>query len=80
MEALPLWVRKFALDAITDTVAWLFVWQFAMPATLDEAVVLGYALASGIVSAAISAFRRNWPRIRAWVAGKLVVTPEDEED
>ena len=80
METLPLWVRKLALDFITDTVAFLFAFAFVMPKSVDEAVVIGAAALSGIVSAAISATRRNWPRIRAWIADKLLVRPEDEQD
>lgn len=71
---MPLFARKFAVDAIETALAALFALTFVIPASLDQgkevAILVGAALAGALVSAA----RRAAPEFIAWLKARLGTT------
>ena len=71
MQSLPLWVRKFFVDAIETGIAAIFAVQFVLPQDEDEAVRVLAILAAAIGSALVSAARRAIPGFLEWLNAKL---------
>ena len=71
---LPLWIRKFVVDAIESMIEAVFLLNLVIPGDLTEAkaqmLIAGAALAGAIVPA----LRRAAPEFIAWLKAKLGTT------
>lgn len=65
---LPLWLRKFIVDAVEGSVATALALDVAIPSNAGDLRALGLAVGIGVVHALVSAARRNAPAFFAWVA------------
>lgn len=76
MTRIPLFARKFLLDAAESMLAVLFTLNLVIPGDLDgakaQALIIGTALAGAIVPAA----RRALPGLVEWIRVKLAVPAE----
>lgn len=71
---MPLFIRKFIVDAIEGALSAVFVLNLVIPATLSEASAQGAIVGVAVLTAVIAAFRRNTPAGLAWLRDKLGVT------
>ena len=74
--ALPLWVRKFILDAVETGLAALFAMALVFPTSLEEGKAFAAAVGVALLGAIISAARRAIPGFLAWLRGILAVPDE----
>lgn len=73
MQSLPIWLRKFIVDAVETGLAAVFAVTFAFPQTVEEAGAVGVVFASAVAGAVIAAARRAIPGFVAWVREVLAV-------
>lgn len=69
MDSIPLFVRKFAVDAIEGTVAAALALTFAVPGSVGDVRVIAAAVVIGAAHACVSAARRNAPDFYEWLTG-----------
>jgi hypothetical protein len=73
MSRLPLFIRKFIVDAIETGLAALFALSFILPSTVVEVERMIVVIGMALLGAVISALRRVLPDFYAWVREKLGV-------
>lgn len=78
MERIPLFVRKFILDAAETFVGAFFAMNLIIPGTLDEAKAAGLLLGAAAIAAIASAARRAAPAALAALAALLAVSQDPE--
>lgn len=71
VQALPLWLRKFAVDFVETALALVFALTLAFPTTLQDGRAVAITIGGAILSALISAARRAIPGFLTWFASKM---------
>ena len=74
---MPLFVRKFIVDAVEGAIAAVLLLSFVIPGTLDEAKGQAAVAGLAIAGAVIAAVRRNLPAALLWFRERLGVGPSD---
>lgn len=74
---LPLWVRKFIVDAVEGAVAAILVLALVIPTTVPEATAQAAIVGVAVLGAIVAAVRRNAGAALLWFREKLQVPPED---
>jgi hypothetical protein len=74
MTTLPLWFRKFLVDAVETGLAALFALTFVVPTTVAEGREVLLLVGAAIAGALISAARRAVPAFLAWLGMQLGTT------
>jgi len=70
----PIWFRKFLVDFLETSLAFLLAFNFVFPGTVAQAEQVGLSLFAGIAGALVSALRRAAPSIIDWMKSKLGVS------
>lgn len=73
MNRLPLFVRKFIVDAVEGAIAGVLVLNFVIPNTLVEAKAQAALAGAAVITATVSAARRSAPDFIAWLRAQLAV-------
>ena len=73
---MPLFVRKFIVDAVEGAILGVLALNIFLPKNLDEATAQGAIVGAAILSAVIAAVRRNTPAGISWLREKLAVPTE----
>lgn len=76
MQSLPIWFRKFVVDAVETGLAAVLAVTFAFPQTVEEAGAVGVLFLAAIAGALIAAFRRAIPGLIAWLREVLAIPNE----
>lgn len=71
---IPLFARKFILDATETGLGLVFALTVAFPTTLADGKAVGIAVGGALLSAVVSAGRRALPGFVAYLAGVLNVS------
>lgn len=69
MDKIPLFVRKFAVDAIEGAVAGVFALNVAFPTTVPDAEKIAVVVGFAVLDAVVSAARRVAPDFFSYVTG-----------
>lgn len=64
---LPLFVRKFIVDAAETAIAAVFVLNLIIPTSLDEAKAQAAIVGAAIIAGVVSAARRAAPGFIGWL-------------
>lgn len=70
---MPLFARKFIVDAVEGAIAAVLVLAIAIPATLDDAKAQAAVIGMAVAGALIAALRRNLPAALIWFRERLGV-------
>ena len=70
---MPLFVRKFIVDAVEGAIAAVLVLTIVIPATLDDAKAQAAVVGMAAVGAVVAALRRNLPAALLWFRARLGV-------
>jgi hypothetical protein len=76
VQSLPVWFRKFVIDAVETALAAVFAVTFAFPQSVEEAGAVGVLLLSAVAGALISAARRAIPSFIEWLRDVFAVKEE----
>lgn len=72
ISRLPVWFRKFIVDAAEGFVSSIVVLNLFIPGTVTELQAQAAMIGAAFASAAIAAFRRNAGAARRWFADLLL--------
>jgi hypothetical protein len=70
---MPMFVRKFVVDAVEGFVAFTLTLALVIPGSLDDAKAQASIVAVGLIGAIIAGARRNAPAALAWFRERLGV-------
>lgn len=74
---IPMFARKFVVDAVETALALVFALELVFPTTVPEAQQAVVTVGGAILAATVSAARRATPGLILWLKGALGVVDGD---
>ena len=81
MSTLPVWFRRFLLDAVQGAITGIVLLNIVIPGSLEEAqsqaLILGAAAIRVVIGAVAAAGTQAIPAFLAWLSAKLNLPDSD---